>query len=77
MKLKAYLHLTGISVSEFAKMVELVSDRAMYRYVAGSRLPKPTIMEAIHRHTDGAVSANDFFDLSHHSLPSQETKVGS
>jgi len=57
------------------------SQGTIWGWVAAERIPSkriPQIIEAARR-LDPPIQLepNDFFDLSHHSLPSQETKVGS
>jgi len=57
------------------------SQGTIWGWVAAERIPSkriPQIIEAARR-LDPPIQLepNDFFDLSPHSLPSQETKVGS
>ena len=61
MKLREYRELFGLSQKEFAKAAN-VSGMAISRYESG-RIPSSSAMRRIIEVTDGAVTANDFFDI--------------
>lgn len=59
MRLATYLTQNGISDADFAKRIG-VERQSVYRYKTGERYPDRVTLVAIHRATDGAVTANDF-----------------
>ncbi len=61
MKLGTYLSTNSIAHSHFGKRVG-VSHVHIGRLVRGERKPSIDLVERIFRETDGAVTANDFFD---------------
>ena len=63
MKLRQYLTDHDLTLTEFARLVGVTTE-AVRRYVGGDRTPTPDVMRRIFDMTDGAVTANDFFDLS-------------
>jgi transcriptional regulator with XRE-family HTH domain len=60
MQLRTYLDEKGISPAAFAAQIP-VSGAALYRYMAGERIPRRAILERITHLTRGAVSASDFY----------------
>ena len=62
MKLCEYLESKKISQYDFAAVVK-VSQAAIQRYVKGKRIPDEEIMPRILVATEGAVTANDFYNL--------------
>jgi len=67
MRLRAYLDREKLSTGDFAELVG-VSSINVHRYAlepdrAEFRIPRPAIMAAIVKATDGAVTANDFYLL--------------
>jgi hypothetical protein len=60
MKLKDWLDQEKISPAVFAKRIE-TGTVAVYRYLSGTRIPRPAVMAAITRETGGAVTAADFY----------------
>jgi predicted transcriptional regulator len=60
MRLSEYLVLHRLSETAFAKHIGL-SQAAVNRYCKG-RVPSPSALKAIIHATDGAVTANDFFN---------------
>lgn len=68
MELRAYLRQAGQSRETFASRIK-VSTTALYRYLAGERVPHRDVMLRIVRATEGAVQPNDFFMPSADSSP--------
>lgn len=62
MKLSDYLSSENVSMSEFARRIEVRNARTVQRYVRGERVPTRSVMERISRETDGRVCPNDFFE---------------
>ncbi len=60
MTLKEWLDRTGKSSAQIAFELDLPQG-TLSRYLNGSRIPRPDIMQRIHRVTDGQVTANDFY----------------
>ena len=60
MKLSDWLELKDLSVTEFARQID-VTHATVSRYVSETRRPKPSIMERIRKATKDAVQPNDFF----------------
>jgi hypothetical protein len=58
MDLKTYLTESNTPLAEFAALVD-VTPTALYRYVAGHRLPRPEIMDRIALASSGKVQPND------------------
>ncbi len=63
MKLIDYLKQENISVQDGADEIG-VSRQAFNRYLTGSRRPHHTVMPRIREWTNGAVTADDFFEPS-------------
>jgi transcriptional regulator with XRE-family HTH domain len=63
MRLDHYLAAEGLSLSEFARRINVRNARTVQRYVKGARTPHRSIMAAIARETGGKVQPGDFFDL--------------
>lgn len=61
MTLDDYLKASDLTEEAFAKRLS-VSQPAVHRYRNG-RIPTPDVMQKIIEATDGAVTANDFFQL--------------
>ena len=61
MTLRKYLGESGLSQAALARRVG-VSQSAIARYVAGIRCPRPAIMDAIARETQGLVQPRDLVD---------------
>jgi len=64
MKLSAYLKLNNLSYGQFAESLGLQGEFAkvsVWRYVRGTRKPKPAIAEKIVRLTNGKVSFEDLY----------------
>jgi len=61
MKLKQYLELSGITVTDFAQKVG-VSSEAIRLYLLGKRRPRIDTVSEISRVTNGAVSGADFYE---------------
>ena len=64
MTLDQWLDEKGMTVSAFAAVIGDVSARSVYRYCAGSRMPRRPIMARIKEATGGQVGPADFFNLS-------------
>lgn len=62
MKLSIWFERTGKSPVELAESIRK-SVQAIYKYMDGSRIPRPNEMVAIYRATGGLVEPNDFYDL--------------
>lgn len=60
MQLRAYLESTGESRETFARRIG-IAPAALYRYLAGARIPRQDVMRRIVEATAGAVQPNDFF----------------
>lgn len=60
MTLQAYLDAAKLSRTDFAGAVGC-SAETIRRYIAGTRMPTPKMMEKIIHQTKGAVQPNDFF----------------
>jgi predicted transcriptional regulator len=60
MQLRAYLDEHCISPATFAAQIQ-VSGAALYRYMAGERIPRRSVLERIVSLTGGAVRADDFY----------------
>lgn len=61
MTLRKWLSESLVSQSELARRVG-VSQASVARYAAGIRCPRPAIMDAIARATDGRVQPRDLVD---------------
>ena len=62
MNLPSFLLKRQISQAKFAEIIA-ESPQTVSRYVNGTRIPEPSIMQKIYTATDGLVTANDFYDL--------------
>jgi transcriptional regulator with XRE-family HTH domain len=62
MTLHEYLKSKKLTQYAFADLIK-VSQAAVYRYVNGLRIPEEEVMPRIYVVTNGAVSANDFYNL--------------
>ncbi len=62
MKLGRYLRSKGIEPDDFAFELDVACE-TVRRYVAGTRVPVPTVMRRIVTLTGGAVTPNDFYDM--------------
>ena len=77
MKLSQFLDTKKVSPSEFAEQTG-VSAVSVRRYVAGQRVPRPSIMRRIGEATAGQVSRGDFYDRTQHqsgAAPSARTRI--
>ena len=63
MTLKDWLDARNVKVPDFAGRIGRTPE-AVRRYVAGERIPDKETMPLIFEHTDGEVSANDFFGIA-------------
>ena len=63
MKLHEYMQQRGWKDADLAKRIE-VSVQAANRYRRGLRIPQGEVMRRIAEVTDGAVTANDFYDAA-------------
>jgi hypothetical protein len=61
MRLDHWMQENNRSVAEMAALLTLCSERAVYRYIDGSRIPRPPIIARIRLVTAGKVTADDFF----------------
>ncbi|WP_103728910.1 helix-turn-helix transcriptional regulator [Novosphingobium sp. HII-3] len=61
MQLKDYLVEAGLTYDEFAKRIGAANAGVIAKYVARKRVPRPHLMAAIGRATEGKVQPNDFF----------------
>ncbi len=68
MILHEYLKKEAIPVQKFAEEID-VSSQAVYRYIAGARVPKRSIMQRISAVTKGSVTPNDFMVSSVDLIP--------
>lgn len=62
MRQRDYRHQHNLSVAEFASRIG-ISDVTAWRYENG-RVPDPGVLERIIAATGGAVTPNDYFDVS-------------
>jgi DNA-binding transcriptional regulator YdaS (Cro superfamily) len=60
MHIKVYIGRDRAKLLDLAARVG-VSPATVYRYMAGTRIPRPDHMRAIERETAGAVTAADFY----------------
>lgn len=60
MQLAHFLSMTKISKAEFAAKIG-VNPVSLSRYLSGDRIPHRKQMALIREHTQGAVTADDFF----------------
>ena len=60
MNLRTYLDRHNIPPATFAGDIQ-VSVAALYRYMAGDRMPRRDVMGRIAQETRGLVQPNDFF----------------
>lgn len=58
--LQQYLDDEGLSYTEFARRIGTNHARTVERYAKGARYPRPRMMAAIRRETNGKVTADDF-----------------
>ena len=68
MKLKEYIDKHRLSYTIVGKSIG-VSTEAVRRYVRGERIPQPDVMPRIVNYTSGAVTPNDFYNLSNQTPP--------
>lgn len=61
--LKKYLKNNNITQKDFAELLG-VDKMTLWRYVQGTRIPKPKIMQKIFELTKGEVTANDFYGVT-------------
>lgn len=61
MELEAYLIREDIPSLEFGERIGLKQPNSIYRYLRGTRKPRPDIMANIIAETGGQVTPNDFF----------------
>jgi transcriptional regulator with XRE-family HTH domain len=59
MKLADYIARKRMTQEAFADLVG-VSQVSIARYIRGHRIPRPEVIQKIHRVTNGRVTANDF-----------------
>lgn len=67
MELGKYLQKHKISQSAFAEQVG-TRQSAIWAYVHKRKQPRPVMIAKIIRATDGAVTPNDFYDVSINSV---------
>lgn len=60
MKLADYLDTNKKKPADFAREIGVNERESVRRYLAGTRIPTPTIMRRITQATNGAVQPNDF-----------------
>lgn len=60
--LKEYLEKNDLAVQDFARLVK-VSDKAVYKWMSGERLPSDRNMHSIMKVTDGKITPNDFYGV--------------
>lgn len=60
MTLHEYLAARQIGVPAFAEAIQ-VHPQSVYRYIDGSRIPRPKVMARIVAATDGEVGPADFY----------------
>lgn len=65
MKLTRYLKKNGLTISDFARMVE-VTESSVSKWCRGERTPRGSHMRKIVAATAGEVSPNDF--LTHEKI---------
>lgn len=63
MTLADYLKADGNRASDLANAIG-VAVSTITRAARGETIPSRELMQAIHRHTDGAVTPNDFFGIA-------------
>lgn len=64
MTLKDYLAASRLSATDFAQKVGITRHYAA-RLARGERIPRTDLMRRIVDATEGAVTANDFFEARH------------
>jgi transcriptional regulator with XRE-family HTH domain len=60
MQLERYLEVRGIPVADFAMSVG-VAEQTIYRYLQGTRFPRPDVMRKITKATSGKVAPSDWY----------------
>lgn len=60
-KLRQYLKENNITQKEFAKLLD-VDVISLWRYLQGTRIPRPKTLKKICELTNGYVTANDFYN---------------
>ena len=63
MKLQSYLDLKGLTHEAFGDEIG-VKRLTVWRWVHNEQFPRPHHIQAIHRATDGAVTANDLYGVA-------------
>jgi hypothetical protein len=63
MLLAIWMHDHGHTPHSFAALLGACSDRSIYRYLSGERIPGRVVMLRISIVTEGKVRPDDFFDL--------------
>lgn len=62
--LKAFLDTSDISAKRFSEIVGS-SEQAVYMWLRGERIPHDHFMNKITQATNGEVTPNDFYPLTH------------
>ena len=62
MKLAVWLQRNRVMPTEFAEEIG-VSPSLIHKYLHKDTIPRPKLMQNIYEKTEGAVTANDFYDL--------------
>jgi len=61
MQLDTYLETNGVSLRDFAARIGVANAGVVSKYANKHQIPRPPIMAAIVRETDGEVQPNDFY----------------
>lgn len=59
--LARYLADHGISPDDFAARIGVANRSVIHKYTKAGVIPRPSVMAAIVRETDGAIQPNDFY----------------
>jgi transcriptional regulator with XRE-family HTH domain len=64
MQLETYLEKNGLSLRDFADRIGVANAGVVSKYANRLQVPRPKIMAAIVRETNGSVQPNDFYPVA-------------
>ena len=64
MQLDIYLESEGVNLRDFAARIGVANAGVVSKYANKRQIPRPPIMAAIIRETNGAVQPNDFYSAA-------------
>ena len=62
--LARYLAERGISPDDFATRIGVANRSVVHKYTRSGVIPRPSVMAAIVRETEGVLQPNDFYALA-------------